>query len=120
MKTKHDPVQLTQVFSMATNNMKHLVCIGVFLAIVPVISFAKQQGLAAYARYDAHCDPLRIAGDTIPAVKEVPLSETKKPPIVKKVPKSRRQVKPVPLPGGPVKPIIKPKIIKPAISVSVR
>jgi hypothetical protein len=104
---------------MATNNIKHLICVGVFLAIVPAISFANQQGLAAYGRYDAHCDPMIIAGDTIPPVKEVHPTETKKIPIVKKVPKSRRQVKPVPLPGGPVKPIIKPKIIKRAITVSV-
>jgi len=112
-------VQLKQAFSMATNNIKHLVCVGVFLAIVPAISFANQQSLAAYVRYYEHSDRMSIACDTISPVKEVPPTEIKKTPIVKKVPKSRRQIKPVPLPGGPVKPIIKPKIIKPAITVSV-
>jgi hypothetical protein len=63
---------------------------------------------------------MKMVLDTIPAaipdtkkpVETIP--ETVKPEIIKEVPKSRRQVKPITLPTIPVKPIkvIKPKIIK--------
>lgn len=63
----------------------------------------------------------RTASDTIPDTKkpeENTPAETK-PVKIKEVPKSRRQVKPVPLPSVPVKPlkIIKPKIIKRTIGI---
>lgn len=62
--------------------------------------------------------------DTIPAqakpgeVQE----EVKVPEIIKEVPKSRRQVKPLPVPAPiPVKPIkvIKPKVIKPKVGLTL-
>lgn len=63
----------------------------------------------------------RTALDTIPDTKkpaENTPAQTKRGKI-KEVPKSRRQVKPVPLPSVPVKPlkIIKPKIIKRTIGI---
>lgn len=102
---------------MSTTYIKQLICVAVIWAIIPAISFANRQGLAAIIRYDGPC--VIFYGDTIapPAIKEDPLPEPKKLPLVKKVPKSRRQVKPVPLPG--VKPIIKPKIIKPVVAVGI-
>jgi hypothetical protein len=103
---------------MKTINKKHI-CVWVLLAIVPATSFAHQQGLAVVKRFN-HVSVVHLA-DTIPQTvnKDEPLPDPKKAPIVKKVPKSRRQVKPVPLPGAPVKPIIKPKIIKPVVSVGL-
>jgi hypothetical protein len=62
--------------------------------------------------------------DTIPAqtnpgkVQE----EVKAPDIIKEVPKSRRQIKPVPVPTPiPVKPIkvIKPKVIRPKVGLTL-
>ena len=62
--------------------------------------------------------------DTIPAqakpgeVQE----EVKAPEIIKEVPKSRRQIKPVPVPTPiPVKPIkvIKPKVIRPKVGLTL-
>lgn len=60
--------------------------------------------------------------DTIPDTKKpeesAPPAEVK-PGKIKEVPKSRRQVKPIPVPNLPVKPlkIIKPKIIKRTIGI---
>ena len=102
---------------MSISNIKRLICVAVIWAIIPAISFANRQGLAAIIRYDS--PGVIFCTDTIapPVIKEDPLPEPKKVPVVKKVPKSRRQVKPVPLPG--VKPIIKPKIIKPVVTVGI-
>lgn len=63
----------------------------------------------------------RTASDTIPDTKK-PEENTPAPTQqgkIKEVPKSRRQIKPVPLPSVPVKPlkIIKPKIIKRTIGI---
>ncbi|WP_315821758.1 hypothetical protein [Paraflavitalea speifideaquila] len=63
---------------------------------------------------------MKMVTDTIPVINpdtrkpEENIPATVKPEIIKEVPKSRRQVKPVTLPTIPVKPIklIKPTIIK--------
>lgn len=68
---------------------------------------------------------MRIVADTIPETKpdtKKPAENTPatvKPEIIKEVPRSRRQVKPVPLPTVPVKPIkiIKPKIIRRTLGI---
>ena len=98
--------------------MKHI-CAWVVLAIVPAISFAHQQGFAAIKKCNAGSGMLFM--DTIPATTSVeePKPESKAAPLVKKVPKSRRQVKPISLPEAAVKPIIKPKIIKPVVKVAL-
>jgi hypothetical protein len=94
-----------------------IICVGVFLAINPALSFANRQGSAALKSCGA-CVISYV--DTIPSptVKDEALPE-QKAPIIKKVPKSRRQAKPMALPGGSVKPIIKPTVIKPVIKVRV-
>jgi len=102
---------------MSTINIKRLICAAVMWAIIPAISFANRQGFAAIKKYDG--PGVICCTDTLaPSVnKEDQLPEPKKIAEVKKVPKSRRQVKPVPLPG--IKPIIKPKIIKPVVTVGI-
>lgn len=66
-------------------------------------------------------EPRHIARmDTVPPPKKVPEKTTEKkvlpdkPDVIKQVPRSRKQVKPLPLPKVvPVKPkVIKPKVIK--------
>ena len=103
---------------MKSINIRHI-CVWVFLAIMPAISFAHEQGLAAIKKTGS--GGMIYLVDTIPPPvnKEEPLPEPQKAPVVKKVPRSRRQAKPVSLPGAPVKPIIKPKIIKPVVTVGL-
>ncbi|AXY78140.1 hypothetical protein D3H65_30920 [Paraflavitalea soli] len=68
---------------------------------------------------------MKMVTDTIPVVipdtkkPEENVPATVKPAIIKEVPKSRRQVKPVTLPTVPVKPIkvIKPTVIKRVIGM---
>lgn len=100
---------------MKTVNIKHI-CVWVLLAILPAISFANKQGFAAIKTIDNGS-----ITDTVPATanKEEPLPEVKTVTPVKKVPKSRRQVKPLSLPEAAVKPVIKPKIIKPVVKVGL-
>jgi len=95
-----------------------IICVGVFLAINPALSFANRQGSAALNPC-GECVMISYV-DTIPppAAKDEPAPE-QKAPIIKKVPRSRRQAKPLALPGGSVKPIIKPTVIKPVIKVKV-
>jgi hypothetical protein len=105
---------------MATINIKRLLwCTAI--VVIPAAGFAKQQSLDALARNRTYNAGVYSCVDTIPAAqqKEEPLPDQHQMPVVKKVPKSRRQVKPLALPRGPVTPVIKPKIIKPAIKVSV-
>ena len=96
-----------------------IICVGVFLAINPALSFANRQGSAAFKATCVEC-AMTCSADTIPPSpsKVEPVPEQKEP-IIKKVPKSRRQAKPIALPGGSVKPIIKPTVIKPVIKVRV-
>lgn len=98
--------------------IRRIICVTAIWAIMPAISFAKQQGLAALQ----NPGPVIISwADTIPQQvnQGVPTAEPAQKPVVKKVPKSRRQVSPAPLPKAPVKPIIKPKIINPVIKVKL-
>lgn len=84
---------------------------------MPAISLANQQGLAAVTTDNRRV--LLYCNDTIPSQrdKQESLSVQKQVTIIKKVPKSRRQVKPIKLPGVPLKPVIKPKIIKPVVKL---
>jgi hypothetical protein len=95
-----------------------IICVGVFLAINPALSFANKQGSAAL-KTCGECVIISYV-DTIPSTpaKDQPAPE-QKAPVIKKVPKSRRQAKPMALPGGSVKTIIKPTVIKPVIKVKV-
>ena len=106
---------------MATSIIKNLICGGVFLAIIPAISFANQQGLAALNNEGAEEHIIVHCIDTIPAptANTEPLQEPQKATVVKKVPKSRRQAKPLPLPSPVIKPVIKPKIVRPLVKVAL-
>jgi hypothetical protein len=106
---------------MATSIIKNLICGGVLLAIIPAISFANQQGLAALSNKSAGEHIVVYCTDTLPAptANTEPLQEPQKTTVVKKVPKSRRQAKPLPLPSPAVKPVIKPKIVRPLVKVAL-
>jgi hypothetical protein len=105
---------------MATINIKRLLWCAAIM-VMPAAGFAKQQSLDALGRHWVYDGGVYGCVDTIPAPqqKEDALPNQQQTPVVKKVPKSRRQVKPAALPRGPVTPVIKPKIIKPVIKVSV-
>jgi hypothetical protein len=105
---------------MATSIIKNLICGGVFLAVIPAISFANQQGLAALNNKGAEEHIIVHCTDTIPAstANTKPLQEPQKATVFKKVPKSRRQAKPLPLPSPAIKPVIKPKIVRPLVKVA--
>jgi hypothetical protein len=96
-------------------NIQRFLTFFVLLAIIPVISFANRQSLSpvrpsVYITSGADTIAPTNGSQERPAVS----NETR---VIKKVPKSRRQIKPLPVPGIPVKPVIKPKIIKPVIGV---
>lgn len=86
--------------------------------VLLIIALAIAKPVAGAAR-----GPYPVA-DTIPAqakpgeVQE----EVKAPEMIKEVPKSRKQIKPVPVPAPiPVKPIkvIKPKVIRPKVGLTL-
>ncbi|WP_291910030.1 hypothetical protein [Chitinophaga sp. CB10] len=84
----------------------------------PVAASARAMGNVA----GMHCTAL--PSDTVPPAPkptEAP-QDGKLPDIIKEVPKSRRQVKPLPIPAPiPVKPIkiIKPVIIRPKVGITL-
>ena len=97
-------------------NIQRFFSILALLAIIPVISFANRQSLSPVR--PSVC--LISGADTTAPADGIQERSTvsNKSKVIKKVPKSRRQVKPLPVPGVPVKPVIRPKIIKPVIGVT--
>ncbi len=97
---------------------RRLIFIVLLFIIRPLTGFGNDGGMKGF-RNLAGIYKMRSVADTLPEVKkpeeESPSPTTRPDKKIKEVPKSRRQVKPVPLPTVPVKPIkvIRPKIIKP-------
>lgn len=95
------------------------ICVIVLLTIIPAIGFAHGQSLSGMKMIKS--DWVEKIADTIPGPvnRGEPQPEPEKKPLVKRVPKSRRQPRPVSLPEAPVRPVIKPKIIKPVVKVAL-
>ena len=99
---------------------QRLIFVMMVTAIFPFTSFGNDRCIK---RFHDLSVPYKIGtvSDTIPPTikPEEDAPAKTKPDIIKEVPKSRRQVKPVVVPKVPVKPIkiIKPKIIRRAIGI---
>ena len=108
---------------MANFLTQRLIFIALLFIIRPLTGLGND-GSSSVNRYRKLPGIYKIAAisDTIPDTKKpeesTPPAEVK-PGKIKEVPKSRRQVKPIPVPAVPVKPlrIIKPKIIKRTLGI---
>lgn len=93
--------------------------------IKPVAGFARETGKEKEALLPDGPVMPAMTTDTVPPQpkpEDVQKNEKKIPDIIKEVPKSRRQVKPLPIPAPiKVKPIriIKPKVIKPKVGITL-
>ena len=109
---------------MPRNFVFRLLLIGLALIIgrVSCLANAGNPHPLAYLNYDMKI--LKSLCDTLPENKNANAEarEKKEPALIKEVPKSRKQVKPVAVPANMVnvKPIkvIKPRIIKPIIKIN--
>lgn len=113
----------TRIFMSMKQFLTYQLAFIITLAIVkPVAGFARETG-EGKERFLPGIRLMPPVADTVPAqAKPGETQQEVKVPDIKEVPKSRRQVKPLPIPAPiPVKPIkiIKPKLIRPKVGLTI-